>query len=82
MERHQVNIQALASTSPKGDSPECETVANIQYRELIVNTAGLAESISGAILYDETIRKRKDDGTPFATALADLGIIPGIKVDV
>jgi fructose-bisphosphate aldolase, class I len=51
-----------------------------QYRELIVNTPGLAESISGAILYDETIRQRKDDGTPFANALADLGIIPGIKV--
>jgi fructose-bisphosphate aldolase class I len=52
-----------------------------QYRELIVNTPGLGESISGAILYDETIRQRKDDGTPFAKALADLGILPGIKVD-
>jgi fructose-bisphosphate aldolase class I len=52
-----------------------------QYRELIVNTPGLGESISGAILFDETIRQRKDDGTPFAKALADLGIIPGIKVD-
>ncbi len=53
-----------------------------QYRELIINTPALAESISGAILYDETIRQRKDDGTPFANALADLGIIPGIKVDI
>jgi len=52
-----------------------------KYRELIVSTPGLGESISGAILYDETIRQRKDDGTPFAKALADLGIIPGIKVD-
>jgi fructose-bisphosphate aldolase, class I len=51
------------------------------YRELIVTTPGLAESISGAILYDETIRQRKNDGTPFAKALADAGIIPGIKVD-
>ena len=53
-----------------------------QYRELIVNTPGLGESISGAILYDETIRQQKDDGTPFARALIDLGIIPGIKVDI
>jgi fructose-bisphosphate aldolase class I len=53
-----------------------------QYRQLIVNTPGLDESISGVILYDETIRQQKDDGTPFAHALADLGIIPGIKVDV
>ena len=52
-----------------------------KYRELIVNTPGLAESISGAILYDETIRQQKDDGTPFAQALIDIGILPGIKVD-
>jgi fructose-bisphosphate aldolase class I len=52
-----------------------------EYRELIVNTPGLSESISGVILYDETIRQQKNDGTPFAKALADLGIIPGIKVD-
>ncbi len=52
-----------------------------EYRELIVNTPGLGNSISGAILYDETIRQRKDDGTPFAKALANVGIIPGIKVD-
>ncbi len=56
--------------------------AHRQYRELIVDTPGLSESISGAILYDETIRQRKDDGTPFAEALTASGIIPGIKVDV
>ena len=51
------------------------------YRELIVTTPGLGESISGAILYDETIRQQKNDGTPFAKAVTDAGIIPGIKVD-
>ncbi|MEP6668663.1 MAG: class I fructose-bisphosphate aldolase [Chthoniobacter sp.] len=51
------------------------------YRELIVTTPGLAESISGAILYDETIRQKKRDGTPFAKALIEASIIPGIKVD-
>ena len=35
------------------------------YRELIVTTPGLGESISGTILYDETIRQSKKDGTPF-----------------
>jgi len=35
------------------------------YRELIVTTPGLGESISGVILYDETIRQQKKDGTPF-----------------
>ena len=52
-----------------------------KYRDLIVTTPGLDESISGAILYDETIQQQTNDGTPFARALADLGIIPGIKVD-
>lgn len=56
--------------------------AHRQYRELIVETPGLNESISGAILYDETIRQKTDDGTPFAEALAAVGIIPGIKVDL
>ena len=36
------------------------------YRELIVTTTpGLGECISGAILYEETIRQQKKDGTPF-----------------
>lgn len=51
------------------------------YRELIVTTPGLGECISGAILYDETIRQQKKDGTPFLKVLNDAGIIPGIKVD-
>ena len=51
------------------------------YRELIVTTPGIGECISGAILYDETIRQQKKDGTPFVKAIADSGIIPGIKVD-
>jgi len=51
------------------------------YRELIITTPALGESISGVILYDETIRQRKQDGTPFLKLLAEAGIIPGIKVD-
>ncbi|MGA3401568.1 MAG: class I fructose-bisphosphate aldolase [Acetobacteraceae bacterium] len=52
------------------------------YRELIVTTPGLGEFISGAILYDETIRQQKEDGTSFVSVLTDAGIIPGIKVDI
>ena len=51
------------------------------WRELIVTTPGLGECISGAILYDETIRQQKRDGTPFLKVIIDAGIIPGIKVD-
>jgi fructose-bisphosphate aldolase, class I len=60
--------------------PQTE-VARRAYRELIVTTPGLGESISGVILYDETIRQQKKDGTPFLKVIADAGIIPGIKVD-
>jgi fructose-bisphosphate aldolase class I len=51
------------------------------YRELIVTASCLGECISGVILYDETIRQRKQDGTPFVKVITDAGIIPGIKVD-
>src|SRR5487761_2300768 len=51
------------------------------WRQLIVSTPGLGECIRGAILYDETIRQQKKDGTPMIKALIDAGIIPGIKVD-
>jgi fructose-bisphosphate aldolase class I len=51
------------------------------YRELIVTTQGLSDSISGAILFDETIRQNIQDGTPMIKAIIDAGIIPGIKVD-
>ncbi len=51
------------------------------YREMIVTTTGLNESISGAILYDETVRQHLKNGTSFVKVLTDAGIIPGIKVD-
>ncbi|MBX2981431.1 MAG: fructose-bisphosphate aldolase class I [Flavobacteriales bacterium] len=52
------------------------------YRELLVTTPDLGEAISGAILYDETIRQRTKEGKLFLEELTDAGIIPGIKVDM
>jgi fructose-bisphosphate aldolase class I len=60
--------------------PETEEMRRA-YRELILTTPNLGEFISGAILYDETIRQSKQDGTPFLKVMTDAGIIPGIKVD-
>jgi len=51
------------------------------YRETLFTTPGLGEFISGAILFDETIRQRASDGTPFVEVLKRQGVIPGIKVD-
>lgn len=51
------------------------------YRELLLTTPKLGDYISGAILFDETIRQSTRDGVPFTKVMADNGIIPGIKVD-
>ena len=51
------------------------------YRELIITTPGLSECVSGMILYDETIRQSRADGTPFVKLIQRAGIVPGIKVD-
>ena len=51
------------------------------YREMLFTTPGIAETISGVILYDETIRQKTKDGVPFPEYLTKLGVIPGIKVD-
>src|SRR5262245_6243264 len=51
------------------------------YREMLFTTPGLGEFISGVILFDETIRQKTVDGTPFVEVLLEQEIIPGIKVD-
>jgi fructose-bisphosphate aldolase class I len=51
------------------------------YRELILTTPGLGESISGVILFDETIRQHTKAGTAFVKVMTGAGIIPGIRVD-
>jgi fructose-bisphosphate aldolase class I len=50
------------------------------YRELLFTTPRLNESISGAILFDETLRQ-KTGGAAMPAALDRQGIVPGIKVD-
>jgi len=51
------------------------------YREMLFTAPAASESVSGVILYDETIRQKTKDGTPFPQYLMKQGIIPGIKVD-
>ena len=51
------------------------------YREMLLTTPGLGEHISGAILYDETLRQKTKAGVPFTKIMMDNGILPGIKVD-
>ena len=51
------------------------------YRSMLITAEGLSRFISGAILFDETIRQKVNDETPFANYLNSAGIVPGIKVD-
>lgn len=51
------------------------------YRELLLTAPGLAQYISGAILYDETFTQLTRDGEPFVRVMDRSGILPGIKVD-
>jgi fructose-bisphosphate aldolase class I len=51
------------------------------WRHLLITAPGLGTCISGAILYDETIRQADADGVSFVDLLTRSGILPGIKVD-
>jgi fructose-bisphosphate aldolase class I len=51
------------------------------FRELLFTAPGIEEFLSGAILFDTTIRESTDQGVPFVDVLIARGIVPGIKVD-
>jgi fructose-bisphosphate aldolase, class I len=52
-----------------------------RYRSLLFTAPGAGESISGAILFEETLGQQADDGTPLVQVLEQAAIVPGIKVD-
>ncbi|KAH3890511.1 fructose-bisphosphate aldolase-like isoform X2 [Dreissena polymorpha] len=53
-----------------------------RYRELLFTAdAVVSDSISGVILYHETLYQKTKEGVPFVKVLTDKNIIPGIKVD-
>jgi fructose-bisphosphate aldolase class I len=60
---------------------ESNDVNRRAYRDMLFTTPGIEEAISGVILFDETLRTKANDGTPFPQLLVKKGIIPGIKVD-
>ena len=60
---------------------ECTEQSRRDYRGMLLSTPGLGEYISGAILFDETLRQSSADGTSFVKMMTQAGILPGIKVD-
>ena len=51
------------------------------FREMLLETEGLGEFISGIIMHDETIRGKTSTGMQFVELVKKQGTIPGIKVD-
>jgi fructose-bisphosphate aldolase class I len=79
-------LAADESTGTIGKRFESIKVENTEenrraYREMLFTARGLGDHVSGAILYDETLRQKAADGTPFAALLSRQGVLPGIKVD-
>ncbi len=60
---------------------ECTEETRRLYRQLLVTTPKIEESVSGYILFDETIRQKTDNGISFPEILRTKGVLPGIKVD-
>lgn len=52
-----------------------------QYRNLILTAPGIENYIAGVIMFEETLHKKANDGTPFPEVLSKVGVVPGIKVD-
>ena len=52
-----------------------------KYRGMLMSAPEIENYIGGVILFDETLRQKDDDGTPFPDLLKSRGILPGIKVD-
>lgn len=79
-------LAADESTGTIGKRFDSIGVENIEdnrraYREMLFATKGIGEHISGVILYDETLRQKAANGTPFVDMLNKAGVLPGIKVD-
>jgi len=51
------------------------------YRTLLVETPGIGEYVSGAILFEETLFQNTLGGEPMVDVLKNAGVMPGIKVD-
>jgi fructose-bisphosphate aldolase class I len=79
-------LAADESTGTIGKRFESIGVENIEshrraYRDMLFTTRGIGQTISGVILYDETLKQKSADGTSFVELLNKNGILPGIKVD-
>ena len=59
--------ESTGTIEKRFDSIKVENVEENRraYRDMLFTTKGLGQYISGVILYDETLRQKSSDGTPF-----------------
>ncbi len=72
---------ATMSKRLEGEGIDPTETSRRDYRQLLLTTPGLANTVGGIIWCDETFGQRLTDGRPFPEAAQALGILPGIKVD-
>lgn len=65
----------------KGVNVPCTEETRRDYREMLFTTPGLGESISGVILFEETLKQENSAGVLLPQLLVGQDIVPGIKVD-
>lgn len=51
------------------------------YRQMLFETPGFENYVTGVIFFDETLRQKNDDGELFREVLKKKGVLIGIKVD-
>ena len=54
---------------------------HLAYRDLLVQTYGMQRSISGVIMFEETLARQTSHGETFPAFLERIGVVPGVKVD-
>ena len=60
---------------------ECTEKNRLHFRETLFSSNSMKTSISGVILFDETLRQTSNSGVPIPELINQSGSIPGIKVD-
>src|SRR5436853_6685032 len=75
--------ESTGSIKKRFDSIKLESTEEHRrtYGEMRFTAPGAAECVSDGIRFDETLRQKTKDGTPFPQYLAQQGMLPGIKVD-
>jgi fructose-bisphosphate aldolase class I len=76
-------VESTSTIKKRFDTIQLESTEESRrtYRDLLFTAPGAAEFVGGVIFYDETLRQKTKDGTPFARYLTLQGVVPGIKVD-